>query len=351
MTSLEDKYKLLEKDLAESKTKLGETRSQLLDAGTWAKALEKALQDSEEKSENRKLAFVELQIQRDREQSPTHSVNRREILPAKSYDCKGDLLEFLKQFEQLATLQSWTEERKRVILISKLENEALSAVAATDCSSYDSVVLILKKTFASTDTSVYTLKLSSRQQKKGEELNTLAWDIQKLGKKAYPTADEKTLDELNKEHFINALTDESLRVMVRFKDPTTLQDALKMAERIAAHSDQEKRLVKRNVVKVVDDRTEMAEKDEEIKHLSERLAKLESSRPYQADQKADSQKKQKSKKTGRTPPKCWKCNLPGHVQRYCPFDPHNPRMQGASFPVPRQQMNPVYPQFPTPQGN
>ena len=84
-----------------------------------------------------------------------------------------------------------------------------------------------KKSFGPADITVYSLQLQSRVQKKGEAFDHLARDLKHLGRKAYPKADEETLDALLKECFINAVSDEGLRSMIRFKEPGVCQKHLK----------------------------------------------------------------------------------------------------------------------------
>ena len=58
-----------------------------------------------------------------------------------------DLDDYLIQFEAVSTLQKWTEDEKAVILLSKLEKSALSAVNTSKSRSYTDMVICLKENF------------------------------------------------------------------------------------------------------------------------------------------------------------------------------------------------------------
>ena len=235
-----------------------------------------------------------------------------EIMPSKTYDGTTEFEDFLRNFNELAKLQKWSEKRKRVILRNKLEGEALSAVTSEDCNTFDEMVAVLKSNFATADTSVYVMKLQGRVQGKSEGFDHLARDIMKLGRRAYPHADEDTLNGILKDAFLDAIHDENVRAMVRFKDPVGLHEAAKMAVKISAQGEKEKKLIRKTVVKAV--KTEDKE-DSEYSQLCERLTKLEEKQFK--PKKKDKGKKQPSKKT---PPKCYGCGLLGHIRKYCPFD-------------------------------
>ena len=51
------------------------------------------------------------------------------------------------------------------------------------------------------------LKISCRSQKSKESFESLSFDIQRLTRKACPRADERTLDRLARDAFINAVSD------------------------------------------------------------------------------------------------------------------------------------------------
>lgn len=273
-----------------------------------------------------------------------------EIMPSKTYDGTTEVEDFLKNFNELAKLQKWSDRRKRVILRNKLDGEALSAVTSEDCNTFEDMVAVLKSNFATTDTSVYVMKLQGRVQGKSEGFDHLARDIMKLGRKAYPRADEDTLNEILKDAFLDAIHDESLRAMVRFKDPVGLHEAAKIAVKISAQSEKEKKLIRKTVVKTA--RTEEKE-DSEYSKLCERLTKLEEKQVK--PKKKDKGKKQSSKKT---PPKCYGCGLLGHIKKYCPFDTSSVQMASElQMPPPssflRQLPAPASfkPQMPSSTGN
>ena len=278
-----------------------------------------------------------------------------EVIPSKTFNGTTDLEDYLVNFNEIAKLQKWDDSRKRIMLLNKLEGEAMTVVSSAKCDTFQDVIKVLRDNFASTDTSVFALKLHSLVQKKGEDFEHLAREVKKIGKKAYPTADEPTLNNLLTDCFINAIQDESLRAMVRFKDPGNLQEAVKTALKVSAHTEQERKLVKKNVVKSISMEHEASggiPVSPELHQLTDRVAKLETRRSGHQQQKFKGKKMEQKKKTERKgPPKCYHCGMPGHIRKYCPFDQQNTHLAGYNFQPPPPPIQP-YPHPSSPkQGN
>ena len=287
-------------------------------------------------------------LRRELTELKTKEKYKADIIPAKSYDGSTDINEFLMNFTELATIQEWSDSRQRVILLNKLEGEALTVALSERTENAAQLKALLKKSFGPADITVYSLQLQNRVQKKGEAFDHLARDLKHLGHKAYPKADDETLDALLKECFINAVSDEGLRSMIRFKEPGSLTEASKVAERLSVHTEQEKRLLKKNLVKTVSqtnpEKTEVVAAaaaaaedtmESQVRQLTERLKKLESKQVKTTQKKKSTEKSQK-----KGPPTCFHCQMPGHIRKYCPFAPEN--VQKKTFPV-VPMMSPVRP--------
>jgi hypothetical protein len=74
-------------------------------------------------------------------------------------------------------------------------------------------------------------ELRNRRQKKGESLESLAFDIERLVALGYPNT---PTDERALETFLEAIEDGELRFFVQKEEPTTLTQALRLAQKIAA---------------------------------------------------------------------------------------------------------------------
>ena len=123
----------------------------------------------------------------------------------------GDDEEFdlwLERFEERAKLAKWTDETKLCQLrlhLSKVAGQALEMLPKEDKLSYARAVASLKKRFRLVE--IEELKgLEFHRRVQGEEsIEQLGMDIQKLGRKAFPSTAGKELDRLLKGHFYQAL--------------------------------------------------------------------------------------------------------------------------------------------------
>ena len=62
-----------------------------------------------------------------------------------------------------------------------------------------------------------------------ESLSELAGDVERLSRLAYPDAAPGMIDVLAKDQFIDAITDEDIRLHIRQKKPMSLREALEHA--------------------------------------------------------------------------------------------------------------------------
>jgi hypothetical protein len=76
--------------------------------------------------------------------------------------------------------------------------------------------------------------LTGRRQRKDESLAELAADIEGLIHQAYPEGSLHLWDALSKDYFINALKNAEMQLQVKLRQPTTLQEALEMAQNYEA---------------------------------------------------------------------------------------------------------------------
>ena len=156
-----------------------------------------------------------------------------------------DLDDYLVQFEAVSSLQKWTPEEKAVILLSKLESSALSAVNTCKSKNYEDMVTCLKENFSPEQRELSLQKLQIRKQKKDESFSILAADIQRLALKAYPSVDTVTRDTIATDHFVNAISNTGVRQKLREKHPKDLSNAIKQAHQLLADQETESMLTQR----------------------------------------------------------------------------------------------------------
>ena len=149
-----------------------------------------------------------------------------------------------RQFEAIAGLQRWSDERKAVVLLSKLEGQALSVATADAEKTYESLVACLKENFSPEQQVIFAMKLNARVQGKDETFEALANDMKKLVRKAYRSADEQTKERLATDAFVNAIADDQVREKLRDRTPGSISEALRSVRQIAVNRDIEKQRVK-----------------------------------------------------------------------------------------------------------
>ena len=235
-----------------------------------------------------------------------------------------DLDDYLVQFEAVSQLQKWSDAEKHVLLLSKLEGSALSAVNTAKTKTYTEMVVCLKENFSPEQRELSLQKLQSRQQKKGENFSILAADIQRLAMKAYPTVDDRTRDVIATDHFVNSVQNSVIRQKLREKHPVNLSSAIREARQILADQETETMLVRRS------ERVHTIE-DSEIEKLREQVCQLQMNLNEMKPKTSDSSHGDETKKNHsplddkqtrvrrKGPPTCFHCKYKGHVKKWCPF--------------------------------
>jgi len=91
---------------------------------------------------------------------------------------------------------------------------------------------------------VFKLELKSRRRKPGQDIQSLAHEVEKLVIQAYPRAPSDIHETLSIDSFIDALADPPLQCRLREREPSSLNEALSTALRLEAiakstlHADQ-----------------------------------------------------------------------------------------------------------------
>ena len=98
---------------------------------------------------------------------------------------------------------------------------------------YEEVVNRLRQRYGSLDQmEACRLALKSRRRKPGETLQHLMKDIRRLFLQAYPGPSCSLSEILARDAFVNALQDRDLIIKVMEREPTSLDQAFKIAERM-----------------------------------------------------------------------------------------------------------------------
>ena len=251
-----------------------------------------------------------------------------------TYDGKADFEEYLNQFIGICEFHRWTDDEAAIMLLAKLQGDALSVAAALNDQSLRSLILNLRRNFCSEQEEVATLKLSSRGQKSEESFQSLSFDIQRLTKKAYANTDDETRDRIARDAFINAVSDNVIREKLRDQNPRTLADAVRESSRLAANRALEKTRVKETIRQSSTQDSELQQLRDEVERLKRRPRR----RGARPDQGRATEGQWRQRNPG-FPPTCWKCYRKGHIARWCPFtDEQIEEMRAAGrIPAARSQ--------------
>ena len=176
----------------------------------------------------------------------TAQMQAASLPPLRTFDGQsdGDDEEFdlwLERFEERAKLAKWTDETKLCQLrlhLSKVAGQALQMLPKEDKSSYSRAVTSLKKRFRSVE--IEELKgLEFHRRVQGEEsIEQLGMDIQKLGRKAFPSTEGKELDRLLKGRFYQALHPRWQRKLNAPRTDETFEQLFERARMLEQHEKQ-----------------------------------------------------------------------------------------------------------------
>ena len=127
------------------------------------------------------------------------------------------------QFEMLADVNHWSDAERATYLAISLRGSALTVltnISSDHRGEYATLMAALDKRFGSAhQADLNRAKLKGRTRKRDENLPELAEDIERLTRLAYPDASTKMIEVLSKDQFIDALTDEDLRLRLRQNKP------------------------------------------------------------------------------------------------------------------------------------
>lgn len=246
------------------------------------------------------------------------------------YNGTTNFNDWYTQFEMCRSINNWTEVDATQFLAVRLKGAALRVYS--DLPTFDKVrlrriVQALRDRFEpERDLGVYWAQLRSRYRKKGESLSDLASSIQHVARKAYPTADDTTRNDIEVQHFIDALDNREIQKQLRRNKPTCLSQAVRMALDEESFSKLDSTYLARSKVESLVGEEEFTEpttrtSTDRIRVLENKLKEMEAR--LEAAGGSNSHTNAKKPNTGRgnprggLGPRCYRCSEYGHVQAEC----------------------------------
>ena len=154
---------------------------------------------------------------------------------------EGSIDRWLEQFAERARVAGWSEEQKLFQLKAHLEKTAEHTVRMLpeeEKSSYSSVVVALQKRFRSLDIEeLRGLEFHQLMQEK-QSVEALGMELQKLGRKAFPTSSMKEFDRIVKGRFYQALLPKWQRKLGAPKTTETFEELYARARMLERHDQQ-----------------------------------------------------------------------------------------------------------------
>jgi len=284
--------------------------------------------------------------------SSSTEVRRHHRIRPQQFNGAGSFESFWANFENCATYNKWKEADKLAHLKASLTGDAAQVLWDTDAAAVDTVerlVTLLRNRFSGTcQSEKYRMELRIRRRQPGEQLSTLHQDIRRLMALAHPTLSREGRETFACDYFIDALDDADFALKVRERTPASLDDALRISQQLEAWI-KDARRGRRDDVNTTKLKVRGASEPEVAQHqLSNRLDRIEGdvhrcldglrrlngpglgvgnpgaypeSQPEPAKSKPAPVNGPNA--TGRprsnrsTQLTCWKCGLPGHLQRNC----------------------------------
>ena len=156
-----------------------------------------------------------------------------------TYDGSTCLETFLARFYNCSRYFKWNGEDRLFQLCGSLSGPAGQILwDLEDNTTVEEVIRLLKNRFGVINQAErFRAELRSRKRKPDESLQRLYQDISRLMTLAYPGPTSELSNIVARDAFLDALNDNSLRIRILEKEPSNLDEALKMACRLEAYDE------------------------------------------------------------------------------------------------------------------
>ena len=288
--------------------------------------LRRRLRESEaEKMTNRRCEYKPTEP--DNHTTVGHDRSRKREIKPNKYDGTTPCEDYLIHFDMVAKANDWNSEEKGLQLAAHLAYPA-SGVLSSLNSSLRQDFRAIRAELLSLYRSGHTEELSraelrARQRKPDEALSTLAHDIKKKTRRAYPTASASVQETIATDQFICALGRGSeISWWVHQSKPKTIKEAANAAlDWESWRTPQEQKRVRAIDVKpAVPDSPHDTSNSTDISHIMEELT---TNLNKLLDDKLTHLTASATANTTRKPwlrsqVECYECHQKGHIRRNCP---------------------------------
>lgn len=174
---------------------------------------------------------------------------KKPLVQPAAYDGSDPWEDYKVQFELVAEINGWDSRQKSMFLASSLRGAAQGVLADLEAEkrrSYEELERALSRRFGSENrTELFRVQLKNLVRKRDQTLPELGQYINRLSRKAYPSAPFDLMETLCRDHFIDALTDSDMRLRIQQARPRNIDEATKLAVELDAFNQAEKQREKR----------------------------------------------------------------------------------------------------------
>lgn len=173
---------------------------------------------------------------RDGHTGDSESNSHRHFIKLGKYDGRTEVEAFLKRYEVCARNNGWSDSQRLDQLMCSLAapaDQLLWDIDAKTVMSWSDLVQKLRMRYGNSEQSaLHQTRLSMLRQKADEELGDLVQEVRKLMTLAYPGCNAELGEVIAKRAFFDAMRDQRLALRVQEMEPSSLDQAFKMALRL-----------------------------------------------------------------------------------------------------------------------
>jgi len=160
------------------------------------------------------------------------SRNKHNWMKPEKFNGHGSFETFLIHFENCASYNRWSDTDKLAHLRWSLTGAAAQLLWGAEHCTYNELLELLRSRFSGRGMEEkFQSELRFRRRNKGESLRELAQDIRRLMTLAYPGEKSTLSEHIARDAFLSALADSEFELKIREREPTSLDDAVKIAQR------------------------------------------------------------------------------------------------------------------------
>ena len=162
--------------------------------------------------------------------------DKRKTIKVGNYDGTTAFETFIAKFQNAANYNQWSDHDSLANMKACLSGSAANVLWDTPISKHDSLeklIAVLSTRFGNSGMAeTYRCELRTRRRAPTETLQSLHLDVQRLASLAFQGPWNEAVDVIARDAFIDALADDEFSANVREREPTSLDQAVRVAMRL-----------------------------------------------------------------------------------------------------------------------